>query len=149
MCVGGGSLNKAGHTSQEIKNRTNRHPAPTHTNSPYRRACENPNTHCFLLLFQARTATRTRSVRRTWPHTSTASWVSLRGHQPTNTILCIIYYIIYINTLPYPHVRTGQPYNYDDQELSEQWMRTLAGDAALQSTVATQNREMVEAQVRF
>lgn len=50
-------------------------------------------------------------------------------------------------TPPYLHAtQTGQPYNYDDQELSEQWMRTLAGDDALQSTV-TQKREMVEAQV--
>jgi hypothetical protein len=41
----------------------------------------------------------------------------------------------------------GQPYNYDDQELSEQWMRTLAKDESLKRVRATMHKEMVEAQV--
>ena len=40
----------------------------------------------------------------------------------------------------------GQPYNYDDQELSEQWMRTLASEDSLQGT-KRQNKELIEAQV--
>lgn len=50
----------------------------------------------------------------------------------------------------------GNPYNYDDQELSEQWMRTLAGDDSLHAlrshgttlmTCTTTQKEMIRAQV--
>ena len=54
---------------------------------------------------------------------------------------------IHLYTYTLVYTTAGQPYNYDDQELSEQWMRTLAGDDALQSSV-TQKKEMVEAQVK-